>query len=165
MSPETDWPFDADRDDPLVTLRIPVTSTFPRWRYVATFDRESAARPTDAEALMIASHIEHYLKHWFNDSYQRQLAERPLDVDSGCNTTIFRKYGSDDWAYRLDSWQYGPMFVPEPPRMRRPGTPDKSLGPLSLPRLLDRIHTVADDKPMEHWLDWKVQHPDIFPAA
>ena len=65
----TAWPFgtDADRDDPLTKLRIPVTGTHPMWRYIATFDRDSEARPTDLEAQQLASYIEAYKERWFNE--------------------------------------------------------------------------------------------------
>ena len=45
-----EWKFDADQHDPLTALRIPVTSFSPCWKYTATLDRESEARPTDLEA-------------------------------------------------------------------------------------------------------------------
>jgi hypothetical protein len=162
------WPFgtDADRDDPLTLLRVPTVWTFnPMWRYVAAYIKPhtenpyhwgSTERPTDAEAAMLASFIQEYLQHWFRDSYIRKLAERPLDVDSGCNTTLFVKYGPDDWGYRLASWDRGPLFVPQAPQVKDRGEP------MSLERVMDRRHTIADDKPMQHWLDWKAQHPEVF---
>lgn len=61
------WKYDADEHDPLTKLRIPVTSAHPGWTYTACFDRESEQRPTDAEALMIASFIEQYQERWFGD--------------------------------------------------------------------------------------------------
>ncbi|UQA91212.1 hypothetical protein [Streptomyces halobius] len=162
----TDWPFaeDADRDDPLTRLRIPVTGVHPRWRYVACFDRESEDRPTDAEAAMLASFIREYIEHWFNQGYQRRLAERALDVDSGCNTVIFHKWGPDDWSYRLDSWQYGPFWVPVAPRLR--GGQHDYRGPwkLSLVDVMDHKHTIGDE-PLPRSAQWKAAHPDVFPVA
>lgn len=165
-----DWPFgtDADRDDPLTALRIPVVSSFnPQWKYVAAlmavdtsrYSWGSAERPTDAEAAMIASFIREYITHWFRESYQHKLAQRPLDVDSGCNTVVFCKYGPDDWAYRRMSWEYGPLFVPEPPHMK-----DRQ-GPLSLEQVMDRVHTIGDDGPMPRWTTWRADHPEVFPAT
>ncbi|MYV77733.1 hypothetical protein GT352_27945 [Streptomyces sp. SID1046] len=164
----TTWPFDTDADehDPLTALRIPVVGSFnPRWSYIAAYLKPqsdhsytfgSADRPTDSEAKMIASYIEEYIQHWFNERYQRKLAERPLDVDGGCNTTVFIKYGPGDWAYRRCSWQYGPLFVPEPPSFA-----DRTVGPLTLLQVMDRNHTIADE-PLQHWVDWKAAHPEVF---
>lgn len=168
--PAASWPFgtDADRDDPLTALRIPVVSSFnPQWKYVAAYLKPSAdhwhcfgsaERPTNEEAQMIASFIQEYLQYWFHEGYQRKLAKRPLDVDGSCNTVVFIKYGPDDWAYRLCSWVYGPTFVPDPP-----STADRKLGPLTLEQVMDRAHTIGD-KPMRNWLDWKATHQDVFPV-
>ncbi|MFG3136114.1 hypothetical protein ACGFZA_07810 [Streptomyces sp. NPDC048211] len=172
----TAWPFDTDakRNDPLTVLRIPVVTSFkPRWKYIAAYidvdtskySWGSTERPTDAEAEMIGSFIEEYKHHWFRESYHRKLAERPLDVDSGCNTTIFIKYGPDDWGYRRCSWEHGPLFVPSGPTLR--GTKHeyaKNAGPLSLEQVMDLCHTVSEE-PMPHWLKWKADHSEIFPAT
>jgi hypothetical protein len=160
------WPFgtDADRDDPLTALRIPVTGTHPEWRYIATFDRDSEARPTDTEARMLASYIQQYKDYYFNDWYKAKLLERPLDVDAV--TRIFHKWGADDWSYRVVTWDHGPFWVPVAPQLRG-GEWDypKVTGPLTLEQVMDRAHTIVDE-PMQHWLDWKAAHPDVFtPAA
>lgn len=168
---DTAWPFgdDADRDDPITKLRIPAVWSFnPLWKYIAAYIKPhpdenpyhwgSTERPTSAEAAMLASFIQEYLHRWFNDGYIRRLAERPLDVDGGCNTTLFIKYGPDDWGYRRASWERGPMFVPQAPRVEERGER------LTLEQLMDRIHTIADTKPMQHWTDWKAAHPEVFPA-
>jgi hypothetical protein len=173
--PAAVWPFgtDANENDPLTALRIPVVTSFnPEWKYVAAYidvDRScyswgSQERPTDAEAAMLASFIEEYKHHWFNESYKAKLLKRPLDVDSGCNTTIFVKYGTDDWGYRLCSWERGPMYVPVSPKLRG-GDYDyaKCPGPLTLEQVMDYRHTIVDE-PMQHWLDWKAAHPEVFPA-
>lgn len=158
---DTDWPFgdDADRDDPLTALRIPVTSTWPGWSYIAAFDRGSDARPTDGEARMIASFIREYVERWYNDTFKARLAERPLDVDGGANTTIFRKYADGDWGYRRRTWTIGPCFVPETPRVA-----DRKSGPLTLEQVMDREYSYGGDgeEPREHWVAWKAQHPDVF---
>ena len=173
MTAVTNWPFgtEAKQHDPLTALRIPVVDTFnPGWRYVAAYidvDRSryswgSQERPTEAEAAMLASFIEEYKHHWFNERYKAKLLERPLDVDSGCNTTIFIKYGTDDWGYRLCSWECGPMYVPVGPKLRG-GEHEyaKCLGPLSLVQVMDRRHTIGDES-MPHWQQWKADHPDVF---
>ncbi|MER6492682.1 hypothetical protein [Streptomyces griseorubiginosus] len=169
------WPFgtDADEHDPLTKLRIPVVTSFnPEWKYVAAYidvdtsqySWGSQERPTDAEAQMLASFIDEYKHHWFNDAYKARLLKRPLDVDSGCNTTIFVKYGTDDWGYRMCSWQQGPMYVPSGPQVRG-GKYEyaASRGPLNLEKVMDLRHTIADE-PMPHWLDWKAAHPEVFPT-
>ncbi|QLJ01479.1 hypothetical protein HZZ00_10905 [Streptomyces sp. NEAU-sy36] len=176
------WPFgsDAIQDDPLTALRIPVVGSFrPMWRYVAAYLNTatpdtpdyltvppfaSMERPTEAEAQMLASFIREYITHWFHEGYQGRLARRPLDVDSGCNTIIFVKYGPDDWGYGRVSWEYGPTFIPGPPRAR--GTEfdhPKHPGPLSLVQVMDLAHTICDE-PMERWTRWKADHPEIFGA-
>ena len=112
------WPFDADRDDPLTALRIAVTSSHPEWRYLVAFDRESAERPTDAEAALLVSYLDDYKTYWYNASYLAHLSRRPLDVDGGANGVVFHKYGADDWGYRRQSWERGPLFVPQSPGVR-----------------------------------------------
>ena len=82
----TEWPYDADRDDPLTALRIPVTCFKPGWMYLVSFDRESGERPTDAEARMLVSFID-YERSKFFEHYQRKLLERPLDIDGGHNSS------------------------------------------------------------------------------
>lgn len=172
---DTAWPFgtDAIENDPLTALRIPVVTSFnPEWKYVAAYidvdtsrySWGSTERPTDAEAAMLASFIDEYKHHWFNESYHRKLAQRALDVDSGCNTTIFIKYGPDDWGYRLCSWQYGPMYVPVGPKLRGGKYDDgKHSGPMSLEQVMDLRHTIVHEV-MPHWLEWKATHPEVFPA-
>jgi hypothetical protein len=175
MNATTSWPFDTDAKerDPLTVLRIPVVCSFnPRWHFVAAyldvdpncqFDPPwpfaSAERPTDAEAKMLASFLQEHRHYWFgNEGYARKMDQRPLDVDSGWNTVVFIKYGANDWGYRRCSWTYGPTFVPDPPNFA-----DRKLGPLTLEQVMDRVHTIADDKPMRHWADWKATHAEVFP--
>jgi hypothetical protein len=169
VTARTDWPYDADRDDPLTALRIPVVTSFnPGWKYIAAwvgvdtgpYSWGSSERPTDREARMIASFIREYIEHWFHEGYQRRLAERPLDMDSGCNTTVFVKYGADDWGYRRVSWTYGPTFVPMGPRSN-----DRHGGPLSLVQVMDHCHNMGSEYPDKAWAQWKTDHPDVFPAT
>ena len=168
------WPFDSDakQDDPLTELRIPVVTNFnPSWYYIAAYlgtnadngsDWEpswpfaSADRPTDREAAQLASFIREYIEHWYNASFKTKLAQRPLDVDGGCNTTVFIKYGPDDWGYRRVSWIYGPTFVPGPPNLT-----DRKIGPLALQQVMDRIHAHGDE-PSPRWQQWKSDHSDVF---
>jgi hypothetical protein len=171
------WPFgtDADEHDPLTRLRIPVVGSFnPTWCYVAAYLKPvtggpdylkgppfgSLERPTDAEAAMLASFLQEHRRYWFNNGgYARKMDQRPLDIDSGWNTTVFIKYGPDDWGYRRCSWTHGPTFVPGPPSFRE-RYPDEG-GPLTLEQVMDRRHTISDE-PMQHWTDWKKAHPEVF---
>lgn len=158
-----DWPYDADRDDPLTALRIPVTGAHLAWRYTATFDRESEVRPTEQEALRLASFIEEYREHWFNDAYKAKLSRRPFDTDA--KTVIFHKWADGDWSYRRDSWIYGPFWVPVWPNLR--GTEHDVAGadaPMTLVQVMDRIRTIGDE-PLTSWLEWKAAHPEIFEEA
>lgn len=151
----TDWPYDADRDDPLTALRIPVTSAWPGWAYIVSFDgaREigSPARPTDAEAAMLVSFLEHYIDYWYNESFKAKLKARPFDIDGGANGVTFHKYGDNDWAYRRRSWSMGPTFVPSWDRKE----------PLTLEQVMDRAHTFVDEV-SPRWLEWKAAHPEVF---
>ena len=164
------WPFgtDADEDDPLTALRIPVTGQFPMWRYVATFDRESEVRPTDTEAAQLASYIEQYKDYFFNDWYKAKLLERPLDVDAV--TRIFHKWGEDDWSYRVVTWEYGPFWVPLAPGLRnsdyaaRLHADKPAVGPLALVQVMDRDHHMHTEYPSKAWAAWKADHSDIFPV-
>ncbi|MFJ6729391.1 hypothetical protein ACIQPQ_31265 [Streptomyces sp. NPDC091281] len=159
----TAWPFgtDADEHDPLTALRIPVTGAHPVWRYIATFDRDSEARPTDLEAAQLASYIEHYKEYWFNDSYKAKLMKRPLDVDAV--TRIFHKWGDNDWSYRVDTWQYGPFWVPRAPRLRGSRYDEVKTGPLTLAQVMDRDRGMDSEYPSKPWAEWKAAHPEVFP--
>jgi len=121
---------------------------------------------TDAETQMLVSYLLEHRNYWFgNEGYARKMDQRPLDVDSGWKTVTFIKYGSDDWGYGRSSWTYGPTFVPSPPNSR--GTQyehAKHPGPLPLERVMDLVHTVGSDEPMQHWSDWKKAHPEVFPT-
>lgn len=161
----TRWPFgdDADRDDLLTGLRIAVTGRNPSWAYLVAFDRNSPVRPTHAEAQMLASALAEYKAYWYGveGGYLKKLDERDLDVDGGANGLLFHKYADGDWAYRRRTWTVGPWFVPQPPTMA-----DRRLGPLTLERLLDHVHSMAGgDGPSKRWLDWKASHPDVFPVG
>lgn len=161
--PVTAWPFgtDADRDDPLTALRVPVTGVYPLWSYIATFDRGSEARPTDVEARMLASFIEEYKECFFDDPDKTEVAKRPLDI-SGTMTKIFHKWGEGDWSYRVVTWHYGPLWVPVAPRWRDGQNDDVEIGPLSLEQVMDRCQHMRTEGPRKHWVEWKVAHPEVF---
>lgn len=143
----TTWPYgtDADQHDPLTVLRIPVTGSQPTRRYIAAFDRDSAVRPTDNEARMIASHIDAYKDYFFGDSWFRQQTDK-MPFDIGAATVVFHKWGLGDWSSRLATWQAG-RWSPRGP----------------LVQVLDRANSVLVGQPSLHWLDWKAARPDIFP--
>lgn len=153
----TRWKYDADQRDPLVSLRIPVTSMWPAFGYFAVFDRRSPQRPTRAEALMIASYIEYYKYRWYPEHLRDQLGELPFDIDPGVHSVIFHKYAVGDWGYRRSNWRLGSVFTPPSPRV---GT--RTIGPLTLLQLLDLVH---DPDPGQSWVVWKGAHPDIFPEG
>lgn len=159
MATETAWPFgaDADRDDPLTALRIPVTTTHSHWVYLAGFDRESEVRPTDAEAWQLASFIG-YQRDWFNATWQNKLLSRPLDADRGHNTTIFHKWATDDWGYNKRTWTMGLRIWPGLPGRREHG-------PFTLVGLIDHIYDWGDGGISPRWLAWKAAHPEVFPAG
>src|SRR5690348_4549388 len=112
------WPYDARQDDPLTAERIPVVgSPYPGWKYeVALVIPDDdlwgpALRPDDAETALLVSYLG-YRMAWYNPGWQAQMRKRPLDVDSGTNTTILQKRGPDNWCYRKATWDRGPLMVP-----------------------------------------------------
>lgn len=166
------WPFghDATRDDPLTAHRIAVTDSYPSWAYIVAFDRESPARPTEEETRMLVSFLDQYKDYWYNESYLKRLAARPLDVDGGANTVIFHKFGDRDWGYRRSSFTMGFLWtIPWPGSLRdeeRAKHPDsRYIGPLALDELMDVIHARGSAEPDKRWAAWKAEHPDAFPAA
>ncbi|MGW2920363.1 hypothetical protein ACWDBF_21230 [Streptomyces angustmyceticus] len=165
---QKDWPFDtdADRDDPLTALRIPVTGVYPLWNYIATFDRGSA-RPTDIEARMLASFIEEYKACYLDDldDYDKTaMAKRPLDI-SGAMTTTFHKWGEDDWSYRIATRPYGPVWVPVAPHWRNGQNDGVEIGPLPLEQVMDRCQQMRTGRSRKHWAEWKAARPEVFGGA
>lgn len=186
-TPDTAWPFgtDALEHDPLTAHRIPVVASFnPSWFYTAAylgtnddtgsdFDPPwpfaSAERPTEPEVALLVSFREFHRHYWSTvwGYNMAKLDAKPLDIDSVGYATVFIKYGPGDWGYRKTSWTSGPTFVPGPPTGR--GTQHeyaKSPGPLRLDQVMDLFHHVGTDYPSKEWVQWKVDHPDVFePAA
>lgn len=165
MTSTDTWPFgtDADHDDPLTDLRIAVTGSHPMWRYLVAFDRESEARPTEAEAAMLASYLDEYKDHWYGQrGYRAEMEERALDVDGGANGVIFHKWGEDDWGYRRQSYTMGWLFSVPFPACREQYPQESQGAPFSLLALMDRMHTIGDDQPMQRWLNWKAAHREVF---
>jgi hypothetical protein len=161
------WPFgdDADREDPLTELRIAVTSAYPGWAFLVAFDRESEARPTDLEAAQLRSYLDEYIFHWYTPSYRAELSRRALDVDGGAIGVVLHKWGEDDWGYRRQSYTLGHRFTVNPPGLRGGPFDDGMPGPLSLERLMDRMHAFGSHDVSERWRQWKSNHPDVFPSV
>lgn len=158
MAEKTDaWPYDAVQDDPLTALRIPVTESHPRRRYLAAFhgvptrylDPEVLARPTDAEAAILASYID-YVRQRYPERWQLQMLAEPLDAIEGHNTFVFHKYGENDWGYRWDTWAH-PRFSPSPRHPER----------RTLVEAIGHSRSFAGD-PDRAWEAWKAAHPDVF---
>jgi hypothetical protein len=161
--PETgSWPCEADPEDPLTALRIPVVrSPFPRCRYQVCLVIDPAGvwgttlRPVDAEARQIASYLD-----WLTDGrpVSRKIQRRnPFDIGRTADTVALIKLGDHDWCYRRRSWRTGPPLVPA----RYDGEDAADLG-----RLLD---VIAGAPPKEwyrrSWPQWKTAHPETFDLA
>lgn len=163
-----EWPYDADQHDPLTALRIPVVgSAWPGWAYIVALDSgrldDECFRPTDVEAARLRSFLDEYIAYFYNESYKVTLAELPFDIDGGAAGRIFRKWGPDDWGYRISTWQRGPTYVPAHPRIR--AREKNPVGPLTLVKVMDRIHTHGIDEPCARWVEWKAAHPEVFGGA
>jgi hypothetical protein len=162
MTETTDWPYDADPDDPLTALRIAVVGhAWPSWAYIVSVDSgridDQHHRPDEQETQMLCSFLDQYITYWYNDHWRAKMAERPFDIDGGANGITFRKWGDGDWGYRRRTWTMGPTYVPEHPNIRGENSP----GPLTLMQVMDRIHTTCDEV-TPHWLEWKAAHPEVF---
>lgn len=156
------WPFDADQHDPLTARRIAVTSSHPGWYYLVSFDRQSEARPTDAEVDMLVSFLDEYKDRWYgNTGYRQNMERRPLDVDGGANGVIFHKWGEDDWGYRRQSFTQGYLFTVVWPGQRDREPDHGYRGPFSLAELMDRIHSHGDG-PSPKWEQWKAANRRVF---
>ncbi len=163
----TRWKYDADQKDPLVKLRIPVTSMFPDWHYTACFDKESAVRPTEAEAWAIASFIRYRQERLIGGGWwRRRYDNEPFDllIPSQEQTVVLHKWGHDDWSYRRVIWAAGPHWSPVSPRLRGTAKDDGQLsGPAPLDRVLNRINDAAAGGRDLPWREWKLARPKVFP--
>lgn len=171
----TSWPYDAIEDDPLTKLRIPVTNSYPGWYYtvaldavpITTFDKVPMGRPDEKEAAQLVSYLAFHLSD-LRPSYVDQLRARPFDIGVNNATRIFRKWGENDWGYRLSSWEYGPTYIPEAPAFReRRKTRGGDMAPASLVKVMDRAqHSLPGAEfPDRRWLAWKAAHPEVFGDA
>lgn len=160
------WPFgsDADRNDPLTELRIPVTGAYPGFCYLLAFHRASAQRPTEHEVQLLQA-MRRYLIEFSVDRRQRAvLGDRALDVELGFDTFVFHKWGAGDWGYRQRSWVVDVTFGPPHPSYRERYLKPDAARACTLAQLLDRINT-AGGMLIGHWATWKADHPDVFCEA
>lgn len=152
-----DWPFDdADTNDPLAALRIPVVrNPYPSWKYEVCLVINSAdsaeisawegPRPDDREVKQILAELD-YRMDWYNAGWQAKMRRRPLDVDSSTNTVVLLKRPDGGWCYRRASWKTGPAMVP-------------ARGEIwTLEQVLDHDHASAGGK----WAAHKAKYPDAF---
>lgn len=148
-----DWPFDADRDDPLTEMRIPVTGAWPERGYLAAYAGELHwPRPGDAEAAMLASYIG-FLRSRYPEHAQKRMLAQPLDTGD-LSALVFAKRGEGDWAYRRAHWTEGAFWWPLPENcggMR-----------LTLLAVLDHIETNSGTTEAPDWWAWKAAYPDVF---
>ncbi len=149
----TRWKYDADENDALRILRIPVTGQWPMYHYLAAFHKESPHRPTQREAYILASFIE-YLKSRVPPDERARMDKEPFDIRSWGATHIFHKYQHDDWGYRRSSW--GQPFSPPSPAMK-----NRMVGPKTLLQLLHGLNW-DDEDDVIRWATWMAAHPGVF---
>lgn len=146
MNDLAEWPYDADRDDPLTAMRIPVTKLWPDFNYFVAFHNESLLRPTDDEARMLSSFID-FLRSHFRPGFQAELLAMPFDIDTSRFPLVFHKRADSSWAYRRAHWTIGSLFCPDIEYQ------------FTLEQLLDQIEKRSD------WAEWKAAHPEVFGGA
>lgn len=133
----TRWKYDTDPHDPLVALRIPVTSKWPVFSYLAALHRDGH-RPTDREAMMLAMFIRSVRLVGYPREDREAMAAEPFDIHQSASTVIFHKYLRDDWGYRLSTWQTGSAFAPPSPHVST-----RTTGPLPLTGVLSLAWSAA----------------------
>lgn len=135
---------------------VPITSLNPGRRYIASFDRLSAAAPTNRELALIRAYIEFMcLGGYYTTSHGKQILAKEMPTEAGHNTLVLHKRGDDDWAYRMISWQDGGEFWP-PWRSPDPERGDR----LALSELLD--HIIGDGNIGGRWETWKRAKPEML---
>lgn len=147
--------------------RLPVlNSWYPQFYYIITVavpypdDVEYAVfddieMPTEEEAAMLGSYLQ-YKKTMYNPGYiTRELDSKPLDIDSGVNTTSFVKRNKWRWGYVRSTWRNSNPV---------PGYGYKHLID-DLEELLDLVEYHLPDRPSTRWSQWKAEHPDIFKTS
>lgn len=161
VADEGGWPFDADQNDPLAKLRIPVTGAWPECGYLAAYAGKAEPllhwpRPDDAEAAVLASYIG-YLRGKYAPHVQRRMLAQPLDTGD-LSALVFAKRGEGDWVYRRAHWTEGVFWWPLPEGMEHGRR-------LSLVQVIDHVETNVGTSPAPAWREHKAAHPDIFAEA
>jgi len=67
--------------------------------------------PDEADAALLGQYIEFRIASWYNQRWINLMGQKPLDIDPGINTVIFRKTDKG-WHYTRASWRTGPPFIP-----------------------------------------------------
>lgn len=153
----TRWKFDTSPKDPLVALRIPVTSKWPVFPYLVAFHKGSPHRPTAQEALMLSSFAEMRKTYGFGTADQNAMDDEPFDYHKSVPTVIFHKYRHNDWGYRLSTWTTGSAFAPPSPKVAT-----RTIGPMSLLQVMDMILMDQFAGIAGAWTAWKERHPEVF---
>lgn len=148
----TRWKYDAEQNDALRVLRVPVTGRCPSFGYVAAFHKESAHRPTRTEALTIVSLIAFVRSQLPAGECERMDAE-PFDIQPLRATHVFHKYQRDDWAYGRSTWSRSFLAVPR--------SVERMTGPWALVQVMDNIHW-DNKKQAVLWAQWKNDHREVF---
>ncbi len=133
---------------------VPVDSLAPATYWIVSLDAESEM-PTDHELRQIRSFCEFKVRRMYLErAAERILTTNALPREPGHNTVIFRKgWGekSGVWFYRRMTWR-DPVFCPNPV--------GENYRPHTLVELMDNDENLLPQK----WLQWKAEHPDLFPA-
>jgi hypothetical protein len=151
------WPYpDADRNDPLTALRIPVTGAWPGRGYLAAYGGQAERflkwpRPDEAEIGMLASYID-YQRSKYPPHVQARMLAQLLDT-CDLSALVFVKRGEGDWAYRRAHWT---ETIWSPPPENCGGTR------LSLLALFDHVETSNGATAAPNWQRWKAAHSDTF---
>ena len=144
----------------LRTARIPVIKSYrPMWPYITavcafetTLDGPTTSLiPTEIEQRQIVSFHQQYITFWYGTApgqftgwYNKQREENEFDIDGGANGRILMKRPGGGWAYKLSSYEHGPVpFVHEPR--------------ITLLEVLDRAHYTSGK-----WERWKATEPELF---
>jgi hypothetical protein len=144
----------VDLQHPWVTkYRVPpVDSLYPSFAFIASLATggdmlDNFLAPTDEDAALVGAYIDYYKSYWYGDSYLRQLAQYPLDLDGGANTTSFA-LSNKGWVYRKSTWQGQPQFPYWNSEIQY-GT---------LLDLINSIETRSDNGINPRWTSYKLDH-------
>lgn len=148
----------VDRYIELREHRIPIVlNHYPSFNYITALVvsvepyMNAFVMPTEQELAMVASFHEEYMLHWYgrDNGWVKRMRERvPFDCDGGANGRFLGKYDHGGWCRKVRTWEHAakPFYRDEP---------------MTLLQVLDKQYTIGDE-PMDHWQQWKADHPDIF---